>query len=100
MLKLSDLYNVEVEWEQVCREGQELTEELARLQTDVSSLDSQLNECEPTLRYESLKKMEYISKFSSLNLISNDQTFIYVEFFCYFLFSSFFWGGCVTRTDF
>ncbi|XP_046440092.1 ras association domain-containing protein 8-like [Daphnia pulex] len=48
--QLSDLYDVEVEWEQVCREGQDLTEELARLQTDVSSLDSQVNACEPTLR--------------------------------------------------
>lgn len=56
MLKLSDLYDVEVEWEQVCREGQELTEELARLRTDVSSLDSQVNACEPTLRYEYVKR--------------------------------------------
>jgi hypothetical protein len=55
-VKLSDLYDVEIEWEQVCREGKDLTEELARLQTDVSSLDSQLNECEPTLRYEYVKK--------------------------------------------
>ncbi|KZS04490.1 Ras association domain-containing protein 8 [Daphnia magna] len=48
--QLSELFNVEADWEQACREGQDLTEELARLKSDVSTLDSQLNECEPTLR--------------------------------------------------
>ncbi|XP_059351083.1 ras association domain-containing protein 8-like isoform X2 [Daphnia carinata] len=48
--QLSELFNVEADWEQACREGQDLTEELARLKSDVSALDSQLNECEPTLR--------------------------------------------------
>lgn len=74
---MSDLYDVEVEWEQVCREGQDLTEELARLQTDVSSLDSQVNACEPTLRYEYVKaemmntrkKQKTTFFFSGCNLI-------------------------------
>ena len=42
---------MEAEWDRACREGQELTEELARLRSDVSALDSQLDQCEPTLRY-------------------------------------------------
>ena len=78
-MKLSDLYEVEIEWEQVCREGKDLTEELARLQIDVSSLDSQLNECEPTLRYGySIKLFLFIQ--SKLD-IRNDQTFIHVFYF-------------------
>lgn len=51
LAQLSDLLDVEVEWDRACREGQDLTEELARLRSDVSALDSQLDQCEPTLRY-------------------------------------------------
>ena len=49
-LQLKDLLGVEDEWEEACREGREMTEELARLRADVSSMDSRMEQYEPTLR--------------------------------------------------
>jgi len=49
--QLSDLRDVEEEWERACREGREMTEELGRWRTDVSSVEARIEQCGPTLRY-------------------------------------------------
>lgn len=48
--QLKDLLGVEEEWEEACREGREMTEELARMRADVSSMETRIDQCEPTLR--------------------------------------------------
>lgn len=49
--QLSDLRDVEEEWERACREGREMTEELGRWRADVSSVEARIDQCGPTLRY-------------------------------------------------
>lgn len=49
--QLTDLLDVEDEWHRVRGEGRELADELAKWRTDVTLLDSRLDQCLPTVRY-------------------------------------------------
>ena len=41
---------MEDEWDRVRGEGRELADELAKWRADVTLLDSQLDQCQPTVR--------------------------------------------------